>query len=110
VPRPGTLLQLDLHLREEVFDFGHHCFAMCLVSHTPGGTRTPNRRFWRPLLYQLSYWRINLPLPLNLNLLFPKRPLKLAESEEEIEEEFNPESRSRDRRRRFFRLRGWRTE
>src|SRR5271165_3858720 len=20
-----------------------------------GGTRTPNRRFWRPLLYQLSY-------------------------------------------------------
>src|SRR6266404_6027044 len=24
---------------------------------TPGGTRTPNRRFWRPLLYQLSYWR-----------------------------------------------------
>src|ERR1043165_4831219 len=31
-------------------------------SHTPGGTRTPNRRFWRPLLYQLSYWRIfNLP-------------------------------------------------
>src|SRR5204863_4023418 len=25
--------------------------------YTPGGTRTPNRRFWRPLLYQLSYWR-----------------------------------------------------
>ena len=25
---------------------------------TPGGTRTPNRRFWRPLLYQLSYWRL----------------------------------------------------
>jgi hypothetical protein len=22
----------------------------------PGGTRTPNLRFWRPLLYQLSYW------------------------------------------------------
>src|SRR5690606_8352410 len=21
----------------------------------PGGTRTPNRRFWRPVLYQLSY-------------------------------------------------------
>src|SRR4051812_9053657 len=35
--------------------------------HTPGGTRTPNRRFWRPLLYQLSYWRIfNLPLPFTL--------------------------------------------
>src|SRR6476469_6440155 len=25
---------------------------------TPGGTRTPNLRFWRPLLCQLSYWRI----------------------------------------------------
>ena len=24
---------------------------------TAGGTRTPNRRFWRPLLYQLSYCR-----------------------------------------------------
>src|SRR6185503_4724408 len=27
---------------------------------TPGGTRTPNLRFWRPLLYQLSYWRNSL--------------------------------------------------
>src|SRR5512133_854927 len=37
--------------------------------NTPGGTRTPNRRFWRPLLYQLSYWRIfTLPLPLTLPL------------------------------------------
>ena len=35
--------------------------AMSILSlsifRTPGGTRTPNRRFWRPLLYQLSYWR-----------------------------------------------------
>jgi hypothetical protein len=23
--------------------------------HRPGGTRTPNPRFWRPVLYQLSY-------------------------------------------------------
>src|SRR5262245_34064775 len=23
--------------------------------HRPGGTRTPNRWFWRPVLYQLSY-------------------------------------------------------
>ncbi len=22
----------------------------------PGGTRTPNSRFWRPVLYQLNYW------------------------------------------------------
>src|SRR5512136_2714074 len=26
------------------------------VSGRPGGTRTPNHRFWRPGLYQLSYW------------------------------------------------------
>src|SRR3954449_6295735 len=31
---------------------------------TPGGTRTPNLRFWRPLLCQLSYWRIG---PLDSN-------------------------------------------
>lgn len=27
---------------------------------TGGGTRTPNQRFWRPLLYQLSYTRSSL--------------------------------------------------
>src|SRR5690606_2439101 len=27
----------------------------------PGGTRTPNLRFWRPLLCQLSYWPKRLP-------------------------------------------------
>src|SRR4051812_13876176 len=27
-----------------------------------GGTRTPNRRFWRPLLYQLSYTPVGVPL------------------------------------------------
>src|SRR5690606_18782892 len=25
----------------------------------PGGTRTPNSRFWRPVLYQLNYWPKN---------------------------------------------------
>ena len=25
------------------------------VANRPGGNRTPNRRFWRPVLYQLSY-------------------------------------------------------
>src|SRR5262245_56610304 len=25
----------------------------------PGGTRTPNSRFWRPVLYQLNYWPTN---------------------------------------------------
>src|SRR5687768_2672457 len=27
-----------------------------------GGTRTPNRRFWRPLLYQLSYTPVEMVL------------------------------------------------
>jgi hypothetical protein len=27
---------------------------------TAGGNRTPNRRFWRPVLYQLSYCRTRL--------------------------------------------------
>src|SRR6266478_6952754 len=31
--------------------------AKVKAENTPGGTRTPNMRFWRPLLYQLSYWR-----------------------------------------------------
>ncbi len=30
---------------------------MAPCPHTPGGNRTPNRRFWRPVLYQLSYRR-----------------------------------------------------
>ena len=33
------------------------------ASDRGGGTRTPNRRFWRPVLYQLSY--APLPLPAN---------------------------------------------
>src|SRR5690606_23446150 len=39
---------------------------------TPGGTRTPNLRFWRPLLCQLSYWRIEKIAP------FRKRQRRLA--------------------------------
>src|SRR5215475_12275802 len=33
------------------------------TSGTPGGTRTPNLRFWRPLLCQLSYWRVVSSVP-----------------------------------------------
>src|SRR2546423_8090178 len=29
--------------------------APSIFNHRPGGNRTPNRRFWRPVLYQLSY-------------------------------------------------------
>ena len=39
------------------------------LSGTPGGTRTPNLRFWRPLLCQLSYWRV---------VRFPRRRRALA--------------------------------
>src|SRR3989304_4658545 len=33
-------------------------FLHCQLSGRPGGSRTPNLRFWRPPLYQLSYWPI----------------------------------------------------
>ena len=33
----------------------------------PGGTRTPNLRFWRPLLYQLSHWPVITLIPGNTN-------------------------------------------
>jgi hypothetical protein len=36
-------------------DDGGPDFVKPAVRHRPGGTRTPNRRFWRPVLYQLSY-------------------------------------------------------
>ena len=29
-----------------------------VMTGRPGGTRTPSPRFWRPVLYQLSYWPI----------------------------------------------------
>ena len=32
-----------------------HPSGLITGSGRAGGTRTPNRRFWRPLLYQLSY-------------------------------------------------------
>src|SRR6266567_154184 len=48
-------------------------FSVCKSSSTPGGTRTPNRRFWRPLLYQLSYWRKVYSLP--FLLIFSSCPL-----------------------------------
>src|SRR5690606_27602016 len=37
---------------------------LATLDGTPGGTRTPNLRFWRPLLCQLSYWRTEIrPAP-----------------------------------------------
>src|SRR6476659_3090330 len=31
------------------------CRVLLVVLRRAGGTRTPNRRFWRPVLYQLSH-------------------------------------------------------
>ncbi len=43
------------------------------LRNRPGGTRTPNRRFWRPVLYQLSYG------PLSCRAVVPSRaPPQLA--------------------------------
>src|SRR4030095_3368009 len=58
VPRPGRFLQFQP-------DFGEESFCFCEHLHwrfktRSGGTRTPNRRFWRPLLYQLSYCPLEL--------------------------------------------------
>src|SRR5690349_1773055 len=35
--------------------WGHSSAGQVVVHCRAGGTRTPNRRFWRPVLYQLSY-------------------------------------------------------
>ena len=40
--------------------------------HRPGGNRTPNRRFWRPVLYQLSYGPLSaLPAPATADSEWP---------------------------------------
>src|SRR5204862_1767302 len=51
-PRPRGFPQLGANFAEEIFRF---CDHGTFKKTRPGGTRTPNRRFWRPLLYQLSY-------------------------------------------------------
>src|SRR5205814_9024840 len=69
---PGDLLHLRVGLAEEVtrgeppfarlrydrirFFVVHRFPGDSSVSGRPRGARTPNLRFWRPLLYQLSYW------------------------------------------------------
>jgi hypothetical protein len=57
------------------------------VIRTCGGTRTPNQRFWRPLLYQLSYTRKNVKCKNRLQSykplfgLFVYRALVIARAE-----------------------------
>src|SRR3990167_8838232 len=46
----------------------------------PGGNRTPNPRFWRPVLCQLSYWPPRLLLLL-VRLVLPAEPAELLQLE-----------------------------
>src|SRR6202022_3528521 len=53
-----------------------HSMSTFPRSGRPGGSRTPSPRFWRPVLYQLSYWPIprrgaHSPLQFLLGLLVP---------------------------------------
>lgn len=52
--RPGALLELVDDFDRKDTDGAERIFHG-LEFGRRGGTRTPNRRFWRPLLYQLRY-------------------------------------------------------
>ena len=41
----------------------------------PGGTRTPNSRFWRPVLYQLNYWPFKY-VPKNSHAILRTRQIR----------------------------------
>ena len=56
----GHLAEEGRNFRKEFANPVHRpcCFAVGFVwvrTGRPGGNRTPNLRFWRPTLYQLSY-------------------------------------------------------
>src|SRR5262245_38300201 len=50
--RPGDLGHLGTDLANELDGVDH---VRVLRNGRSGGTRTPDPRFWRPMLYQLSY-------------------------------------------------------
>ena len=51
---PGSFLELADHFAEENTSAAERIFHELKFGRR-GGNRTPNQRFWRPLLYQLSY-------------------------------------------------------
>ena len=59
--RPSALEQFNLHLLEEGLQISNtlgqfiHCAFQFSKSGRSEGTRTPNSRFWKPVLYQLNY-------------------------------------------------------
>ena len=52
--RPRGFLKLTDHFSEEDASAAERVFHSESAGRR-GGNRTPNQRFWRPLLYQLSY-------------------------------------------------------
>src|SRR5207249_8742016 len=138
VPRPRTFLQLDFYFAEEVFDFGNHfkvpkkrptsnaqrpvslqlrsmfsvrCFRVRRSQRIQHARRDSNPQ---PTVLETA----TLPIELLAYLIFLSRLLLTSSfhirstlaAEKEVEEEFNPECRPRDPRRRFCRLRELRTE
>src|SRR5437870_8714729 len=65
-------------VRCNLFDLGSAGTALAIVvipeSGRRGATRTPDPRFWRPLLYQLSY----TPVPVGANSIRRLRPRYLV--------------------------------
>src|SRR5262249_9938139 len=51
--RPGDFADLGTYLADEFDWILRH--ARTVLDGRSGGTRTPGPRFWRPMLYQLSY-------------------------------------------------------
>src|SRR5438128_2785680 len=133
VPRPRTFLQLDFYFAEKVFDFGNHLkvpkkrptsnaqrpvslhlrseFSVRCSQRIQHARRDSNPQ---PTVLETA----TLPIELLAYLIFLFRLLLTSSfpirstlaAEKEVEEEFNPESRPRDPRRRFCRLRELRTE
>src|SRR5690606_25594615 len=57
---PGSLMhQLIVTIIDVLLNFCLCHLTKVFIYCTGGETRTPNQRFWRPLLYQLSYTRLS---------------------------------------------------
>src|SRR5205085_8041513 len=71
VPTTNSKLHCDLRINLEEFQTALRSANQLRSASTrsskssyrPGGNRTPNRRFWRPVLYQLSYGPSPGPTP-----------------------------------------------
>src|SRR5262249_11552135 len=55
-PAVSRTLSIAVGVVVEFAAIGLRASTPCAVRGRPGGNRTPNPRFWRPVLCQLSYW------------------------------------------------------